>query len=247
MQYPSDPDILSEQFLQPSIRSLRSIFQRANRGALTDAEAASLGLELSAVLQDETRRGFSPHCGGIQSWNPSPSGKNHLIFAGDLCAVVTIHGVFPLLYSCLHQEGDLFLHQIRWIEVDHLVLFDLCYLLGSEKKTVVCHYSPNDSAFVHQSASERFMPPPQQSTTRVVQIVGGEASEIRFCLHCGHHISKETGICTGCGKSAAMLPDPDATALRCLHCGGYIPAMSKFCPYCGKSPRWSGRKTWRSF
>ena len=140
-------DVLEGIFCDSSISILRDIFEQANDKKNND-NLLPLKEELLGVLQTEMSR-------GMQAWDISPSGENHLICSGHLCFLINVYGIIVIFSSWLIWEGELTIAHSHWIENDHIVIFDKVYIVHQEKEEVICHYSNDTEAFVHFGVKEK--------------------------------------------------------------------------------------------
>lgn len=131
-------------FSENSIFALTEIFETA-KGTRDKQIIKELELELLSVLQQEkSQRITSKSEFGLNAWEISPKGNNHVIVSYDLCAFVNIYGISLILESVLFCEGEIEILNYHWIEDDNIVVFDVHYIVSNAWQKCICHFENTD-------------------------------------------------------------------------------------------------------
>lgn len=147
-QYPLD--LLEYSFLPDSIKTLRYLFDTLNDPGVNAANVVRLKQTyLSIVEQEQTRRN-TPIAN-------SPDGMNFIYRLMDpgCYLLLTPYGIIPLVKNFLISEGELGLDNIKWMEEDHLLTYDLFYIVHNQRQIGVCHYSHDGNAFAYLTTEKR--------------------------------------------------------------------------------------------
>ena len=78
---------------------------------------------------------------GITEWEISPSGNNHIVITNSLCLLFNIWGVKILFENWLFFDGELKVKNVQWFEEDHLIVFDVHYIVHDEWQKCICHFA----------------------------------------------------------------------------------------------------------
>lgn len=63
--------------------------------------------------------------------------------------IINLNGVALLFEVPCYFEGDVSIQNVRWIEEDHLVLFNAYNVPHRACHTYICYYADSDAAFVY--------------------------------------------------------------------------------------------------
>lgn len=136
-----DAMCLKGYFCESSVNDLQQIFDEANNKSLDKEQIEYLNKRLLSIMQQEKSR-------GLALWEISPTGQNHIFISSKLCVLINIYGCYILLENWLFFDGELSVSNIRWLENDNLVIFDLNYIVHSEIQKCVCHFSNDNDSFI---------------------------------------------------------------------------------------------------
>lgn len=130
-----------DYFTEPARMALEDIFWSTKNGNLTDGEEQELNCRLAEVLSGEAHR-------EQRIRDISPSGKTYLVTSAGGCILVNIYTAMHLFDSPLYFDGEMAIRNIRWMEDDRILQFETHSILHGDVHGYVCHYSPDNNAFV---------------------------------------------------------------------------------------------------
>lgn len=142
---------LRENLRCETLVSLSEIFE-ASKHVGDELEIQELRRNLRKILENElvANRSFS----GMFWLKISPKGTACFFVSFTRAFVVTIHGIFVVFESALLYEGDLSIINLRWIEDENLVLFDVRDIVREEEQQhYICHYVVGKDFFIWSSSS----------------------------------------------------------------------------------------------
>jgi len=132
-------DVLKGHFQESTLNKLAEIFDKANHMESANTSLRELNSDLLRVLQQE-KCSDSYLC----YWEISPSANQHIIATQSLCLLINVYGFHVLFENWLFYEGELSLEDFHWIEDDHLVVFNVHYIVHGELEKCICHFNQTD-------------------------------------------------------------------------------------------------------
>lgn len=143
--YPKDHlDMLCGTFQKESIRRLQYIFETLADPAISAANTIRLKETFLSIVEQEQHQGNTPVAN-------SPDGMNFIycLIESGQCILLNPKGVTPIFHDDLFCEGELFVKNVKWFEEDHLVTFDVWYIVRDLRQTCICHFTNDSNAFVY--------------------------------------------------------------------------------------------------
>ena len=137
---------LEDYFLPESIRNLQSIAEQLNEGHNNAADIIRLKESFLSIVEFEKRRNNMPK-------SVSPSGLNFvfLVFERYEYILLNPYGAVRLCGDALIYEGEAEALNFVWMEEDNLLLFDFYYIVHSEIRKHICHFTRDDTAFSYST------------------------------------------------------------------------------------------------
>ena len=71
-------------------------------------------------------------------------GWTHIVVIFDKAFLINIYGCRIVCSDCLFSEGELVIRNLREIEGEHIILFDLDYIVRGGRQHVICYYDFDD-------------------------------------------------------------------------------------------------------
>lgn len=185
-----DLDKLEDFFQKESVVELKEILGKLHGMSGNRAERILLLQRYLAVIEGEKQHNAVP-----VSTSPSGMAFIYCDYERARYILLSLNGMVELFQNWLICEGELDVCDVLWMEKDHLVVFDVAYIVHGEVETCVCHFTNDDNGFVFFSKTRK---------KNIWEYQYGKpdlyGDTLWICSKCGAGNPMSLRCCTNCGE-----------------------------------------------
>lgn len=137
-------DMLTGVFQSESIRKLQYVFTTLADPGINAANTIRLKQTFLSIVEQEQLHNNTPIAN-------SPDGMNFIYCLWESAQYILLnpYGIIPIFHDVRIYDGELGVRNVKWFEEDHLVTFEVYYIVRNLRQTCICHFPKDGNAFTY--------------------------------------------------------------------------------------------------